>query len=99
MQSIPSRSRIAVHPFVIGEIALGSLRNRQRLMDDFHDMKSLPLARDDEVVRLIENKKLYGRGVGYIDCHLIASVLLSGARLWSDDKRMLQVATELGIAI
>lgn len=63
-------------------------------------LQGLPKARvaeDDEVLRLIEQRKLYGRGIGYVDAHLLAAVLLTpGSRLWARDRRLLNVATTMG---
>jgi predicted nucleic acid-binding protein len=86
------------HPFVIGELACGSLKNRQEIL---HLLRALPasrLAEHDEVLRLLESHRLLGRGIGWIDAHLLASALLSRCSLWTFDKRLHAIARELAIA-
>ena len=85
--------RIVTHAFVIGEIALGSLRNRAAVIAALNDLRQMRVAMPDEVMALIENVRLFGRGIGYVDAHLLASVRLTpGARLWTRDKRLLEAA-------
>lgn len=90
------RDNVAIHPFVIGEIACGTLRNREEILDLLATLPAAPVATDDEALAFIEQRKLMGRGVGYIDVHLLASVTLStGLRLWTADKRLQAIAAEL----
>jgi predicted nucleic acid-binding protein len=86
------------HPFVIGEVALGSFKNRQRILSDLADLPKATVADDSEVMSLIERQRLNGSGLGFVDCHVIASALMSGAELWSRDKKLAAVADRLGIA-
>ncbi len=87
------------HPMVLGELALGSMRNREELLDSLTGLPSARIAAHDEVMRFIEQRQLYGGGLSLVDVHLLASVLLtSGARLWTRDKRLHAVAGSLGIA-
>jgi predicted nucleic acid-binding protein len=88
---------IILHPFVVGEIALGHLKNRKRFLAEFAELPTAVVASDAEVLSLVELNKLYGTGLGYVDCHLLASVLLSGAKLWSRDKRLARMASMLHI--
>ena len=91
--------RIHIHPHVIGEIALGSLRQRSVLLAALCDLPAVTVARDAEVLAFIESRGLHGRGIGYIDAHLLAAVLLTpGLRLWTRDRRLADVAADLGIA-
>ena len=93
------QGQILVHPFVVGELALGNLRERRVLLDALAQMPAAVLARDEEVLSLIEGRRLYGLGVGYIDAHLLASAMLTaGARLWTLDQRLDLVAAKLGVA-
>ena len=89
---------VGIHPFVVGELACGNLKNRQEVLNLLQGLPALQQALDSEVMQLIENKGLMGRGIGYVDAHLCASVLLSGAKLWTRDKRLLAVAQTLGLA-
>ena len=90
---------IATHPFVIGEIALGTLRQRSKVLSDLENLPHVTVATNEEARALIEDRKLSGRGIGFVDVHLIASVLLSpGTSLWTRDRRLKAVAADLGTA-
>ena len=75
---------ILAHPLVIGEIALGHLRRRKVVLSALSDLPRAGVATDDEVLRFIDRHALFGRGVGFIDAHLLAAVRLTpGAALWA----------------
>jgi hypothetical protein len=87
---------VLTHPFVVGELACGNLENRREVLRLLGDLPGAPVATDPEVLAFIEQRALMGRGVGYIDAHLLASVILDGAaRLWTRDKRLATVALDL----
>lgn len=93
------RSAVVMHPFVLGEIACGSLRDRKPLLELLHDLPAAVAATDDEAMTFIERHRLHGKGIGYIDVHLLASVALTGGtKLWTRDQRLLQAAQSLGCA-
>jgi predicted nucleic acid-binding protein len=93
------RAAVVMHPFVMGEIACGSLKDRQSLLELLHDLPRAVIATDDEAMQFIERHRLYGKGIGYIDVHLLASVALTGgAQLWTRDQRLRQVAATMGFA-
>jgi len=85
------------HPFVIGELAMGNLPNRRIWLRDLGRLPSAWTARDHEVLSMIESAILYGRGIGYVDAHLMASARLSRSRLWTRDRRLAAAADEMGI--
>ena len=90
---------ILTHPFVIGEIALGNLAHRDLVLSTLANLPVATAATDDEVLRFIERHSLFGRGIGYIDTHLLAAVTLTqGSRLWTGDKRLNAIASELALA-
>jgi predicted nucleic acid-binding protein len=90
--------RVLVHPFVVGELALGNLRQRQAILASLQDLPQANLATDQEVLRFIERHALAGLGIGYVDAHLLASIrLTTGASLWTRDKRLSRVAERLGL--
>ena len=90
--------RVLIHPFVLGELACGNLKNRSQVLQLLGDLPAAPTATDPEALRFIEDRGLMGRGIGYIDVHLVASVLLSGAaQLWTRDKRLAAVAADLEV--
>jgi predicted nucleic acid-binding protein len=91
--------RVLTHPFVVGEIALGSLRQRDQVLSALRDLPRAMAATDDEVFGLIDQQGLYGKGIGYIDAHLLAAARLTpDCALWTRDRRLLAVAEQLGLA-
>ena len=91
--------QVLVHPFVISEMALGNLRNRDTVLGALQDMPQAAVATEPEVLRCIGTKGLFGLGIGYIDAHLLAAVLLTpGALLWTRDQRLLAASVPLGVA-
>ncbi len=90
---------VAMHPFVTGELACGNLRNRETLLRLFQNLPQSPVATHEEVMHFIQQRDLMGRGIGYVDAHLLAAVALEGdSRLWTRDKRLHGVANELNLA-
>lgn len=91
-------SNVLMHPFVIGELACGNLRNRDQILALLKDLPRAGVATDDEVLFFIERNTLMGRGLGFVDVHLLASVALHGtARIWTRDKRLRAAADLLGL--
>lgn len=87
------------HPLVSGEVSLGGLRNRSAVLKELDRRPLAVVGRDEDVRRLVESERLFGRGIGYIDAHLLTSVQLTPeALLWTRDKRLHEVASELGLA-
>lgn len=94
-----NRGQVVVHPFVIGELACGNLRNRNTVLSLLRALPSVPVATDDEVLFYIDRHALMGKGIGYIDAHLLASVSLSvDSRLWTRDKRLGATSAALNVA-
>jgi predicted nucleic acid-binding protein len=90
--------RVMMHPFVLGELACGNLANRSEVLELLGGLPAAPTATDPEALDFIERRTLMGQGIGYIDVHLLASIALSGdARLWTRDRRLAAVATELDL--
>lgn len=90
---------VLVHPFVIGEIACGHLVDRGTLLELLHDLPMATVADAQEVLIYIDRHRLHGRGIAYVDAHLLAAVALTdGASLWTRDKRLHAVAEGLGVA-
>jgi hypothetical protein len=87
------------HPFVIGELACGNLKNRRDVLQLLGALPGATLATDHEALDFIERRALMGRGIGYIDVHLLASAALAGAaKLWTRDQRLAAVAMDLDLA-
>lgn len=90
--------QVLTHRFIIGELALGSLQNRNIVLSALQNLPQVTVASDDEVLYFTETHALFGTGVGYIDAHLLAAVRLSpGALLWTRDKRLLAESVRLGL--
>jgi predicted nucleic acid-binding protein len=89
---------VLCHPFVIGELACGHLRDRARVLDALSDMPVAPVATHTEALTFLNRHTLAGRGVGWVDVHLLASAALAGgARLWTSDKRLAALTTDVGL--
>ena len=92
-------SQVLMHPFVLGELACGNLRNRTEVLALLRDLPGAALANDEEVLFFIERHALMGRGIGYVDAHLLAAVTLEGVtKIWTRDKRLRAVADALALA-
>jgi predicted nucleic acid-binding protein len=91
---------VLAHPFVIGELALGNLRQREVVLNALADLPQASVATNAEVLHFIDRHALFRRGVGYVDIHLLAAArLTAGTQLWTSDKRLQSVAVQFGLAI
>ena len=90
---------VMTHPLVIGELACGTLPRRREVLDLLHQLEAAPIAADDEALAFIERHRLMGRGIGYVDVHLLASAALAhGAALWTADARLASAAAGLSLS-
>ena len=89
--------RVLCHPFVIGELALGHLKNRKEIISLIQTLPLAQIAQEDEILQFIESRKLYGSGIGWVDVHLLASALISKAALWTVDANLSKSAAKLDI--
>jgi predicted nucleic acid-binding protein len=90
---------VLTHGFVIGELACGNLRNRTRIVADLNALPLAVSATHEQVLRLIEQRELWGRGIGWIGSHLLASALLSNCRLWTLDRQLHHAAGGAGVKV
>jgi predicted nucleic acid-binding protein len=97
MASLLDEGVVVTHPFVVGELACGALANRVQILGKLADLPVASIAEHEEVLRLVEAKQLHGRGLGWIDAHLLAATILSGCAIWTLDKPLGRVAAELRI--
>jgi predicted nucleic acid-binding protein len=88
---------VAVHVWVIGELACGNLSNRNQLLELLQGLPRAPLIYEAEILQFIERHGLMGRGIGYIDVQLLAAAKLAGYQLWTRDKRLHQLAEKLDL--
>jgi hypothetical protein len=98
LMTLLAEERVLVHPYVIGEISLGSLRDRDVVLGALLDLPSAPVATPAEMFYLIEREGLFNRGIGYVETSLLASARLQpGVTIWTRDKRLMNVADKLGL--
>jgi predicted nucleic acid-binding protein len=91
--------RVVIHPFVLGELSLGNLRQRSVVLGSLAGLPGMTVASDAEVLSFVESAKLYGLGIGYIDAHLLAAARLTpGVSIWTRDKRLVAAAEAIGLA-
>ncbi|MDE0508231.1 MAG: type II toxin-antitoxin system VapC family toxin [Gammaproteobacteria bacterium] len=94
-----TQHQVCMHTMVIGELACGNLRDRDRLLELWRDLPRIPHASHEEALIFISRQRLAGKGIGYIDVHLLASVAIRpGSTLWTRDKRLADVAGALELA-
>jgi predicted nucleic acid-binding protein len=86
---------VYTHPFVVGELACGNLKNRKNILSLFSNLSSVYVADNQEALHFIEKNHLMGKGLGLIDIHLLASCIISDALLWTLDKRLAAAAHQM----
>lgn len=87
------QGQVCIHPMIIGELACGHLQNRKELMTLWQNLPSASMASHDEVLFFLENNGLMGRGIGWVDLHLLAATLLTSyTQLWTNDRRLKSIA-------
>ena len=86
-------AQVITHPFVVGEIALGTPKNRRHVLESLADLPVVMIATDVEVLRFIETETLARTGIGYVDAHLLASAKLTDVKIWTHDKKLGAVAS------
>ena len=98
LRTLLENDQVLTHPFVIGELACGSLRNRDEILDLLERLPQAQFADHHEVMALVASRRLYGHGIGWIDAHLLSAALLSRVGLWTFDRSLAKVAGALGLA-
>lgn len=99
LSELLNEGRVCMHPHVLGEIALGSLKNRAIVLESMRDLPQAAVATEGEVFRFIGDHALFGLGIGYTDAHLLAAAKLSpGTQLWTRDRRLSAASIRLGFA-
>ena len=91
---------VGCHPSVIEELALGSIRQRDAVLDLLSNLRQFPVLSHQEVLHLVQHRRLWGKGLSAIDANLLGSVaLVQGAQLWTRDKRLRTVCAEVGVPL
>ena len=98
LETLLNEGYVVCHPFIVGELSCGNLKNRSEILSLLQALSIVTPAEHEEVMRFIENYSLMGKGLGYIDMHLLASAILSKVLLWTTDKKLHQVSLKLGLA-
>jgi predicted nucleic acid-binding protein len=88
---------VASHPFIIGEIACGGIKNRYEIISLLNDLPSTDVLDHSEIMEFIENRGIMNKGIGYIDVHLLGSALVSETPLWTFDKALKKMAIQLSV--
>jgi predicted nucleic acid-binding protein len=98
LEALLNEGHVVCHSFIVGELACGNLKNRSQILSLLYALPTATHAEHGEVMQLIEDRGLMGKGLGYIDMHLLASAILSKVPLWTLDKKLNQVSLRLGLA-
>jgi predicted nucleic acid-binding protein len=91
------KESVLVHPFIIGELACGNIKNRDEILKLLNALPQITTANFEEILFFIDGHQLFGRGIGYVDVHLIASCMMDNAKLYTRDKRLFRIAKEFNI--
>mgnify|MGYP001596744893 CR=1 FL=1 len=97
LEALLNDGNVACHPFIIGELACGNLKNRIQILSLLRTLPTVHRAEHEEAMQFIENYRLMGKGLGYIDMHLLASAMLNNIPLWTLDKKLNEASSKLGI--
>ena len=98
LATLLNNEEVVCHPFVVGELACGNMKNRKEILSLLQTLPMAEMAGHQEVLHFIEYNQLMGKGFGYIDVHLLASALLTKIPLWTSDKKLKAASAELGLS-
>jgi predicted nucleic acid-binding protein len=98
LASLLEQDQVLTHPFVLGELACGAIRNRDEILLHLQALPSAQRVEDEEALSFVEQRRLFGRGIGWIDAHLLASAVITHARLMTLDRRLARVAAIVGVS-
>jgi predicted nucleic acid-binding protein len=97
LKSLLFDQQVFCHRFIVGELACGTLRNREEILGNLKALPEAHLVEHEEVMSFLESQRLYGQGIGWVDAHLLASTLLTGCTLWTFDKPLRSAAAALNV--
>ena len=95
LEALLNEGTVICHPFIIGELACGTMRNRVQILSLLQSIPMAETAEHSEVLQFIEHNRLMGKGLGYVDVHLLASAVLTGVPLWTLDRKLQQSSAKL----
>jgi predicted nucleic acid-binding protein len=91
--------QVLCHPFIVGELACGNLRRRSEILSMLKALPEAHLVEHEELLDFLDARRLYGRGIGWVDAHLLASTLLTGCAIWTFDKPLRRAAAALNVLV
>ncbi len=97
LQKLLEDCRVVTHPFIIGELACGNISNRAEIISLMKSLPLLDVIEHEELLLFIEHNQVMGKGLGFVDVHLVVSAMLAGIPLWTQDKKLRQVCSRLNI--
>lgn len=97
MVSLLNDGDVVCHPFIIGELSCGNFRNRLEILLLLHSLPMVGQTEHEEVLQFVEGNDLMGKGLGYVDVHLLASAVLFGVLIWTLDKKLQAASSKLGV--
>jgi predicted nucleic acid-binding protein len=98
LEALLDRDEVCGHDFVLGELLMGDVGGRRHLLADYEHMHQAPVVPHGDVVAFVRARRLPGRGIGWVDAHLLASSLVGRVKLWTTDPRLAVLAIELGVS-
>ncbi|MGR3319326.1 MAG: type II toxin-antitoxin system VapC family toxin [Candidatus Anammoxibacter sp.] len=90
---------VVCHSMIVGELACGNIKNRNEILELLQSLPLVQQVEHDDIIQFIENKKLMGKGLGYIDMHLLVSAILADALFWTLDKRLGEISRKLRVGV
>ncbi len=98
LERLLGQREVVAHDLVYGELLIGDIGGRKKLFAAYEQLRRAAVVPHADVVTFVRNRRLHGRGVGWIDVHLLASALVDGSQLWTSDSNLQTLAEELGVA-
>ncbi len=98
LEELLVNGEVVSHPFIIGELACGNLKNRKEILSLLKALPEGPFVDEDEFLYFIDKNNLSGRGIGFVDIHILASAFIAGIPLWTYDKKLHKVASDFNIS-
>jgi predicted nucleic acid-binding protein len=99
LAALLDRGEVVCHPFVVGELSLGSMRKRDEVLTLLSELSTAPVVAHEDALAFVERRELAGRGIGWVDVHLAASALVGRLTLWTLDRRLADVARAVRIDV
>ena len=97
LANLLSEESVLIHPFIVGELACGNIKNRKEILKLLQSLTQIKVTNHNEIIYFVEQNRLYGIGLGYIDVHLLASCIIDNAKLYTHDRKLKKAAKELFI--